>query len=354
MGETLAAGFTDLCIVTAVGVEFKIATGLLTAKSFSEESFTSSQNSLRNDENMWDKMPSCPTFSEESYTNSLNSPRNDEKTWDKMPSCPTFSEESYTNSLNSPRNDEKTWDKMPSCPTFSEEPRMKICRGLFGARRITVLQSEMGAVGFAERLGKHLADKRYDALIVVGLAGGLDPKLRAGDAVLYDLCYDARALDFTRRERPAHDEMAYIAGDQTLSAFLFEALSRSGHSPVRASVRTVVQAPGITVSRIITDAKEKLALRVNYGAAAVDMETYEAFAACAPLDLPAAALRVISDEAGHNLPDFNRAYDADGRMLGWRMVATMIARPFVSIRFLLTIRRALQSLRANLRAAMSA
>src|SRR5215470_20211256 len=37
MGETDAAGFTDLCLVTAVGIEFKIAAGLLTAKSFSEE-----------------------------------------------------------------------------------------------------------------------------------------------------------------------------------------------------------------------------------------------------------------------------------------------------------------------------
>src|SRR5215475_12944077 len=34
-------------------------------KTFSEESFTSSQNSPGNDENMWDKMASCPTFSEE-------------------------------------------------------------------------------------------------------------------------------------------------------------------------------------------------------------------------------------------------------------------------------------------------
>jgi len=266
MGETVAAGFTDLCLVTAVGIEFKITTGLLTAKS------------------------------------------------------------------------------------FSEEPRMKICRGFFGARRITVLQSEIGAVGFAERLVKHLADNRYDALIIVGLAGGLDPKLRVGDAVLYDLCYDARAIDFSRRERPVHEEISSIAGDEILSAFLFEALTRSGYF----SVRALIQAPGITVGRIITEAKEKLALHVNYGAAAVDMETYGAFAVCARLDLPAAALRVISDEARHNIPDFNRAYDADGRTHGWRMFAALTARPFATFRLLLTIRRALRSLKANLRAAMSA
>ncbi|HKQ79072.1 MAG TPA: hypothetical protein VJ810_35585 [Blastocatellia bacterium] len=294
MDKSIAVSFIDLCIVTAVGVEFKIAASLLTAKSFSEESFTSSQNS--------------------------------------------------------PGNDENSRDKTPSCPAFSEEPRMKICRGLFGASRITVLQSEMGAVGFAERLVKHLTDNRYDALIVVGLAGGLDPRLRVGDAVLYDLCYDARALDFKRRERAIPEEIASIAGDQRLSAYLLEALTSSGHPSARVSV----QAPGMTVSRIITEAEEKLSLRINYGAAAVDMETYEVFAACARFGLPAAALRVISDEAGHNIPDFNRAYDADGRMRGWRMVTTMIARPIITFRLLLSIRRALQSLRVNLQAAMSA
>jgi HSP20 family protein len=32
-------------------------------------------------------------------------------------------EESFTSSVNSPCNDENSWDKMPSCPTSSEEER---------------------------------------------------------------------------------------------------------------------------------------------------------------------------------------------------------------------------------------
>src|SRR5215470_12603628 len=82
--------------------------------------------------------------------------------------------------------------------SFSEEPPRerpqgkKICHGMFGGRRITILQSGMGAVGFAEQLAKHLTNNRYDALIIAGLAGGLDLRLRVGDAVLYNLCYDAR------------------------------------------------------------------------------------------------------------------------------------------------------------------
>jgi adenosylhomocysteine nucleosidase len=258
--------------------------------------------------------------------------------------------------------------------SLSDEPRMKILRGLFGGRRVTILQSGMGAVGFADRLAKHLANNRYDALIVAGLAGGLDPKLRVGDAVLYDLCYDARANDLWRgtgsdsdralsktpfpsapgryRYRSRYhtaacpEDLAAIAMDEPLSGFLSGALTRSG--------LPFVKAPGITVGRIVTEAKEKLALGAHYGAAAVDMETYEALSACARFGLPAAALRVISDVAGRDLPDFNRVYNADGRINGWRMLGAMTARPSAAFRLLLTIRHALQSLRENLQAVMRA
>lgn len=262
MDETGDVRFTDLCIVTAIDVEFKIASDLLSAKS------------------------------------------------------------------------------------LSDGPPMKICRGLFGARRVTVLQSEMGAAGFAERLAKHLADNRYDALIVAGLAGGLDPKLRGGDAVLYDLCYDAREIDLGYSEQAASEGTAAIAGDNVLSNFLFEALTASDLSCVRGS--------GITVSRIVTEAKDKLALGARYGAAAVDMETYEALSACVRLNLPAATLRIISDEAGRDIPDFNRAYDADGRMNGLRMAVAMMARPIATFRFLLSVKRVLKSLKESLQAALKA
>src|SRR5262249_33104000 len=203
--------------------------------------------------------------------------------------------------------------------SFSEEPRMKICRGLFGGRRITILQSGMGAIGFADRLAKHLTNNRYDALIVVGFAGGLDPQLPVGGAVLYGLCYDARAIDLTRRERPDREEVAAIAGDELLSDFLCAALTRSGLSFVRE--------PGITAGRIVTEAREKLALGAHYVAAAVDMETFEALSVCARLGLPAAALRVISDEAGRDIPDFNQVYNANGRINAWRKAAPLMSRP---------------------------
>jgi futalosine hydrolase len=264
------SGFTDLCIVAAVDVEFKIAANLLSRKS------------------------------------------------------------------------------------FSEEPHMKICRGLFGARRVTILQSGMGAISFAERFAEHFAKNRYDALIIAGLAGALDPRLRVGDAVLYNLCYDARAInfplrapaDFEESPRTAPEDIAAAAGDEPLSCFLYDAVTRAGLS--------LIKAPGITVSRVVTEAKEKLELGARYGAAAVDMETYQGLSACVRFGLPAAALRVVSDESGRDIPDFNRAYNADGRINGWRMASAMMARPSAALRLVTTIRPALRSLRLNLQAVMGA
>jgi adenosylhomocysteine nucleosidase len=227
--------------------------------------------------------------------------------------------------------------------SFSEEHSMKICRGLSGGRRVTILQLGMGAIGFAERLAEHLTNNRYDALIIAGLAGALDPRLRVGDAVIYNLCYDARAIDFTSRELR---HCAEATGDEPLSGFLCGALNRAGLS--------FIKAPGITTARVVTEATEKLALGARYGAAAVDMETFQALSACAQLGLPAAALRVISDEAGRDIPDFNLVHKADGKINGWRMAAAMMARPSAALRLIMTIRPALQSLRSNLQAAIGA
>jgi nucleoside phosphorylase len=195
----------------------------------------------------------------------------------------------------------------------------------------------MGARRFDQRLAEHLAVNRYDALIVAGLAGGLDPKLRAGDAVLYDLCHDARV---------ARGEVASIATDDGISKFLFEAL--------RASGRPCVCGRGIMVDKIITEAVDKLALGARYNAGAVDMETFEVLNVCARFDLPAAALRVILDEAGHGTPDFNQAYDPDGLVNVWRMAGVMMARPVAASRFLLSIQPAIRSLRENLKAVFRA
>jgi nucleoside phosphorylase len=111
---------------------------------------------------------------------------------------------------------------------------------------------------------------------------------------------------------------------------------------------------GLTVDRIVIDAREKLSFGDASGAAAVDMETFDIWSACANAGLPFAALRTVSDEAGCDLPDFNRAHDATGRVDAARMAAAMLARPVAATRFLANLRPVMRSFRRGLKAVLDA
>jgi len=115
-----------------------------------------------------------------------------------------------------------------------------------------------------------------------------------------------------------------------------------------------LRGAGVTVNRILTDAQDKLALGTETHAAAADMESYDVLAVCAGLGLPAAVLRVISDEAQVDLPDFNRATGPDGRMNVWRTAAVMAARPTASLKFLAGLRPVLRALGENLKVVLQA
>jgi adenosylhomocysteine nucleosidase len=226
---------------------------------------------------------------------------------------------------------------------------MRICRGYFRGRRITVLKSELGAVGFAEHLAHHLEHNFYDTLIVIGLAGALDPKLRTGDAVVFDHCYEAHpaaAVSNSREKQPAREKKASIICDTGISMFLIEKLRASGLS--------CFPGAGVTVDQVISRAKDKIAIGARYQAIAVDMETYSVLKVCEMFSLSTAALRIISDEADSDLPDFNRAVGPHGQMINWRMAWVMAMNPIDSMRFLFNLRTVTKALKLNLEAVLSA
>lgn len=243
----------------------------------------------------------------------------------------------------------KTATGLLNSKIFSNESKIKICQGLFANRRVTVLQCGMGARGFAEWLKSHLNECGYDALIVAGLAGGLDDSLTAGDAVIYDYChandwvYDSSG---SKEKQSARDEKASIRCNDLLSRYLFDLL--------QASDRRITYGTGVTVSRIITDAEDKNRLGASYKALAVDMESYHVLDVCADVGLPATVLRVISDEVSNDLPDFNYASESDGSVNAWKMFLAMTARPAASLKFLRGIRTVVEALRINLKTVLSA
>ncbi|MFN0121051.1 MAG: hypothetical protein ACKV2V_11170 [Blastocatellia bacterium] len=198
----------------------------------------------------------------------------------------------------------------------------RVWRACTPAHEITLLQCGVGAIGFAGQLQRHLQKTKYDALLIPGLGGGLDPALGAGDTVLYEKCHLATApASETMRQAPP-----YVTCDGNLLAAMHSIFDRAGLPCARGA--------GITTEHIVTTAREKQRLREETGAAVVDMESYMLLEICGASGVPAAVMRVISDTAARDLPDFNRALDARGHMSTAATTLALLQKPVAAAHFL--------------------
>lgn len=214
----------------------------------------------------------------------------------------------------------------------------RLCRanlsGRAGQRPIVVLQAEMGARHFAERLRRHLAIFDYDGVIVLGLAGALAPQLKTGDVVLYQTCL----------KTSGGGACVHLPCDSELVDWLESALSHLH----------VLRGTGLWVKRVITQATDKAALFAATQAAAMDMESGLVLEALHDLPVPVAAVRVVLDESTDDLPAFNAGLHADGTYDAKKMLRLLVARPLISLRFLWQLRCATRRLRAVTRALLKA
>jgi adenosylhomocysteine nucleosidase len=163
-------------------------------------------------------------------------------------------------------------------------------------------------------------------VISFGVAGGLDPTLKAGDIVV--------ATEVT-------------AGD----ARWFAGLSLSEEHIARAAFkrRRVVRGVLAGAEEVIVAQARKAALHMKTGAAAVDMESHIAAAYAAKYQLPFAALRVISDPAHRTLPSLAKDAIKPNGDIDLPMILRGVARNPKTLRALVStgieFNRALRSLR---------
>ncbi len=150
-----------------------------------------------------------------------------------------------------------------------------------------------GAAAAAERL----VAKGVSALLSFGLAGGLDPGLRAGALVI-----------------PAE----VLVGRTALTA---DASLREKFGAVTARLL-------LAGERIAPDAAAKRALFAESGAAAIDLESGAVALAAARHGLPFAVVRAVCDPAGTNLPPAAlAALDAGGAIGLLRVLGSVARRP---------------------------
>lgn len=228
---------------------------------------------------------------------------------------------------------------------YTQSDGMKQCRGRVGRNFVTVLQSEIGAYGFKERLSAHLRETKYDALFIIGLAGALSPDLKTGEVIFYDTCFLFRPEFGPEAETASNADLTSVC-DFQVSSTLRQQLMEQGLDCMFGA--------GLTLDFMVTTPEEKLAMGESYGAAAVDMESHDVIAVGTEFSLPVIALRVILDEAEQKTPDFNMALDDSGRINNMKALFSMLLRPISAIQFFLSLSRAIKVLRRAARIALLA
>lgn len=151
------------------------------------------------------------------------------------------------------------------------------------------------------------------SVLLVGLCGSLSPRLGIGDRVLYRNCVDAQASD----------SVSVLSCDAALTTTLQERLKNA--------VTIVTSA---TCNRMIHLASEKQALAERYEAEAVDMEGHAFLSVLEPAGIAIGMLRIVSDDAVHDLPDLSAALTAAGTLNPAKLALSMMAQPRNALRLI--------------------
>ncbi len=199
-----------------------------------------------------------------------------------------------------------------------------VCRGVGRLPGLTVLPMPVGPVPLRRYLnglqqsGQFVAGQR---VVVMGLCGGLMPQAAIADVVLYKECLNLETA-------------AVLPCDTAFTQ----------HLHTKVTDAALVQAA--TSDRLIWSAQEKHQLAQRYGAAVVDMEGFTALDVLHKAGVTIAMLRVVSDNAQHDLPNLTPAISADGALQPLPLAWGMIKQPIAATRLISGSLRGLKRLQA--------
>jgi nucleoside phosphorylase len=171
-----------------------------------------------------------------------------------------------------------------------------------------------------------------DAILVIGLCGGLNASLDEGAIVAYDTCVSTTQAN------------SKLACSPQITNSIFGLLLSS--TPARRVV-------GVTSSRIATNKGERAAL-AECGADVVDMESYSIMSVAREAGVQVAVLRVVSDSLDRRLPDLNRALNDSGGLDGRKALGVALRSPVATVRLLTANKRAMRRLAGALEIVLKA
>jgi adenosylhomocysteine nucleosidase len=171
--------------------------------------------------------------------------------------------------------------------------------GQIGEAKVRVVLTGVGAPNARRVVRQALADAP-DACIVSGLAGSLNPIHQPGDVLAAAAVREERGT-LTLPSDAVLAELAVMLGARRAPMFL-------------------------AVNRVLFKAEEKK--RLSLAGDAVDMESFAAMAEAVERNVPAIAIRAISDAADEDLPlDFNSILNERGEIQLSRVLGRLALAP---------------------------
>ncbi len=151
------------------------------------------------------------------------------------------------------------------------------------------------------------------SVLLVGLCGSLTNRLCVGDRILYQSCIDGRVSQ----------SVPPLICDVSLLKTLQERLNPS-----------VMEVTGLMCDHLVHLATEKAILAQRFNAEVVDMEGYAFLAALQDTDIAVGMLRVVSDDAQHDVPDLAAAMTETGELKPLALASSMIRQPRRAVRLI--------------------
>ncbi|MEM7425033.1 MAG: hypothetical protein AAF441_02990 [Pseudomonadota bacterium] len=187
---------------------------------------------------------------------------------------------------------------------FERDLVRKAARDLAWGDAAPLVEASGVGGGDAASITRDMAEAGVAGIVSLGVAGGLSPAIRTGVLIVPDvvLAVDGRRWETAPEWRG--QLMKYLTSSSELAG------------------GAIVSTP-----KLVSTCDEKVDLREQSGAAAVDMESAGIAAAADAASLPFVVLRAISDPADQGLPPAVAAGLEDGEVKAGRLALAIAKRP---------------------------
>jgi hypothetical protein len=201
-----------------------------------------------------------------------------------------------------------------------------VCQGLkrVSVTHLSVLPIPVSPEPATRYLQKLLKSGYFNSqqpgVLLMGLCGSLQTNYQIGEAVVYQGCLDGLNNSSSK------------ACDSVLTSWLQNRLPKA----------PLVKA--LTSDRLLYTVEQKRQAAQLSGADVVDMEGFAVLNVLSQAGIAVAMVRIISDDANHNLPNLTSAISSEGTLQSLPLALGMLRNPIAATRLIRGSLRGLQAL----------